>query len=355
MNYTSILSKPMLFYTRCPLPTALSLAFHGIADDGRESATARGYQLASLKASPDPAVRLSHFTHEVAGQIRHGGNAPPIWARATGRDVRLLGLSWSREGQLILIAPDSALADLRQLKGKRLGLPKRPRLPIDHWRSSVLRGYEQSLEQVGLGLCDVTLVDILIDQDPAPQRTGAATALAAGAAHQTLSSQSVEARALLRGEVDAIFSPAHYGAALRRVIGAKVLYDLSQLDDPLQRLNNFSLLALTVEGGFLDRHPDLVVDVLSDTLRAAAQGAAHPEKVARIVGAESGNAEELIPEIFAPDFAVDLAPRLDDLALEGLALQTDFLHRHGFIPRRVDPAEWVEPTPLADALQQVQL
>ncbi|WP_165498290.1 ABC transporter substrate-binding protein [Siculibacillus lacustris] len=342
-----------VWYTRCPLPTAFSVAVH----TGRlaEPLARHGVAVHSIRHSPSAAVRLSHFTHTLPGQMRHGGHIPPLWSRSEGRDVRLLGLSWTDEAQLVLTLPESGIVGLADLRGRRLAVPRRPHYPIDFWRATVVRGWETALALVGLRLADVTLVDIDLDQRPFAETTvGTAPVSPPGTAVMTLSSQRDEAKALIRGEVDAVFSPGHYGVALKAFLGAHVVADLARdLPDPRDRLNNPTLLALTVEGAFLDRRPDAVTEVLVGVLRASAWARSHRAETARIVAAESGNAEELVEEIFGVGFADDLAPSLDDDRLEALARQGAFLAHHGFIPRQVAAAEWVEPSPLRRALDIV--
>ncbi|MGH2343165.1 ABC transporter substrate-binding protein [Segnochrobactraceae bacterium EtOH-i3] len=338
-----------IWYTRCPLPTAFSVAVH----TGRLAGPLAGHgvEVHSIRHSPSAAVRLSHFTHTLPGQMRHGGHIPPLWSRAEGRDVRLIGLSWTDEAQFVLALPDSGITTLADLKGRRLAVPRRPHYPIDFWRATVLRGWETALALAGLSLDDVTLVDIELDQRPfAETAVGAAPVSPPGTAAMTLSSQRDEAKALIRGEVDALFSPGHYGVALKAFLGATVVADLTRrLPDPRTRLNNPTLLAFTVEGAFLERRPEAVAEVLAGVLEASAWARSHRAETARIVAAESGNAEELIEEIFGPAFADDLAPSLDADRLEALARQGAFLARTGFLPREVPADEWADPRPLEAA------
>ena len=80
-----------LWYTRCPVPTASSIAIsQGWLDD---EFVPDDIAVASLRASADSAVRESHFNHSQADSFRQGGNIPPIWTRSRGSDVRLIGLS----------------------------------------------------------------------------------------------------------------------------------------------------------------------------------------------------------------------------------------------------------------------
>lgn len=62
-----------LWYTRCPVPTASSLAIsQGWLDD--EFAT-DGITVASLRSSPDSAVRESHFNHSQGDSFRQAGTS----------------------------------------------------------------------------------------------------------------------------------------------------------------------------------------------------------------------------------------------------------------------------------------
>ncbi len=340
-------TAPDLWFTRCPLPTAFSIAVH----TGRlhAAAAARGIRLHSLRASASETIRRAHFTQSHPGTIRQGGHIPPLWSRAEGRDVRLVGLSWTDEGQYVLVDPSSGIETVADLKGRRLAVPLRPGLPVDFWRATVLRGFAGVLGLAGLTLADVTLVPL--DADSAVFRApppGIGEIEPPGAAEQTLTSMQAEARALVRGEVDAIFAPAHYGAALRRVTGARVLEDLSRLPRG-ERLNNPTLLALTVEGSALEADREGLAHVLAAVLEAGRWAGANRREAARIVAAESGNAESLVEEIFGPRFADDLDISLDADRLGALQRQNRFLLEHGFVARLVPAEEWSEPALLARA------
>lgn len=68
-----------LWYSRCPVPTATSVALaHGFfeLEFGWD-----GIGVRSLQESNDPAVRLAHYTNENVLMFREGGIVPPLWAR----------------------------------------------------------------------------------------------------------------------------------------------------------------------------------------------------------------------------------------------------------------------------------
>lgn len=346
------MSDNTLWYTRCPIPTAFSVAVHtGLLE---RKLNPFGINVESIRHNASQAVRLSHFTHSLPGMIRHGGHIPPLWSRSEGRPVKLIGLSWTNEAQFVLARPDSPFETLSDLKGRRLAVPRRRNFPIDFWRATVIKGFSDALATAGLRLTDVDIVDIEIDTQPFSERgSGSVSVTAPGTAHMTLSSQRQEAFALLNGEVDAIFSPGHYGVALRAFTGARTLADLSQLTDPFAKLNNPTLLAFTVEERFLERNSDAITEVVVAALEGAELAQSNPREAGRIVAAESGNAEELVEEIFGPDFSQDLAPRLDDTILEALQRQNHFLLKNGFVSRLVPHDEWVERGPLDEARRRL--
>ncbi len=337
-----------IWYTRCPVPTAFSIAVRtGLLDAALEPL---GTSARSLLASRDPAVRTAHFTQTQAASFRHGGHIPPLWSRAEGRDVRLIGLTFTPEVQRLVTLPDSAIRTPADLKGRRLSLPVRPNDPVDFWRATILRGYEAVLALAGLGLGDVELVEVPVTRTfigETPQETDARGSLWSAALMRGL--QREEAFALIRGTVDAIFVPGSLGADLVPFLGARTVAELLADGPPLATLNNSTLLAFTVDGAFLQRRPDVVEAVLAASLKAAAWATSHPEAATRIVAAETGLAEDLVPAAYGPDIFGRLAPSLSSASLDLLDRQTAWLARNGFLPRQPHRDEWVEPGPLGAA------
>ena len=134
------MSQPLdtLWYTRCPVPTGLGIAVQqGWLQDDLASL---GTQVQSLREADQQAVRESHFDHSLLNSVRHGGSIPAIWARAQGRETRVIGLSWADEAQLILTRPGSGIDTVKDLKGRRFGLPDWASAQIDFTRAQALRG-----------------------------------------------------------------------------------------------------------------------------------------------------------------------------------------------------------------------
>jgi ABC-type nitrate/sulfonate/bicarbonate transport system substrate-binding protein len=341
-------SKPLdqLWYTRCPVPTASGIAIHhGWIN---QEFAKDGIAVSSLRASADRSVRESHFDHRQANSFRQGGNAPPIWSRSQGQDVVVVGLTWLPQYQSILTLPGSGIKTLRDLKGKRLALPRRVNEKIDFWRASALQGYLQALALEGLTESDVTLVDLSIDEP----YIGNVSTSGSGPlfdAHQFAKSARAETFALIRGEVDAIY---HYGAAgpaLQSFLGAHVVLDINHHADQKVAINNGTPNVLTVSGELLRKHPAIVARYLAQVLRAARWAKTHREETAAIVAREVSVAEEWVPEAFDESLYGNLEPSLRPELVSALEVRKDFLLRHGFIQNDFSVADWIDPAPLAEA------
>src|SRR4051812_7488958 len=118
-----------LWYTRCPVPTPLGIAAQlgWIEQEFRPD----GITVRTLQDETDPSLRESHFDHKLENSFRQGGNIPAIWARAAGRDTKVVGLTWTDEAQVILTLPKRGISSVSELKGARLGVATRPHDKID--------------------------------------------------------------------------------------------------------------------------------------------------------------------------------------------------------------------------------
>jgi len=337
-----------LWYTRCPVPTAFSVAVRlGWID---EEFTKDGIEIVSLLNSPSRAVRESHFAHTQPNSFRHGGNIPPIWAFSEGNDVRLIGLSWQEEFQPILVRPDSKIRTVEDLKGKKLALPWRKNDSIDFWRATVLRGFLTALASAGLTERDVELVEIPVQRafiDDSPEATTHDGSLWSAASTSSL--QREEAVALLTGKVDAIFSHGAHAANVRAFLGARVLLDVGKLPDRRQRINNATPLALTASGELIDKRPELVIRWLTRVIEAGEWAKSHRDETYRIVAAESGVPEEIAREAYGDTLPDSLVPNLSPENVQALVSQKEHLLSHGFIKNDFDVDDFIVREPLLEA------
>ncbi len=336
-----------LWYTRCPVPTALGIA----VQQGwlEQSLGQRGVAVRSLRESQDRAVRESHFDHTLQNSVRHGGNIPALWARAAGRDTRLIGLSWADETQRILTLPGSGIRSTRDLKGRRFGLPKWVNAQIDFARAQAIRGLENALRLEGLEVSDVELIDYVIEagQSDEPAQQVAGTNVFGG---QRRGGQAAELVGLLRGEVDAIFLKGASAAHLAQLFGLHTVIDTGIHPEPLVRANNGTPRTLTVDAQMLDQHFDVGVDIVDQVLRAQDWARAHPDDTRRFLARESNTSEYWVTAAYGQDAHQRLDTSLSPANVTGLQDFADFLLRWNFLPAPVDVRGWIDARPFDAAL-----
>lgn len=322
-----------LWVTRCPVPTATSIAL----DQGwlTDAFAADGIEVATLQDARGAERRESHFTHDLPGLIREGGNVPALWTRSRGTPTRLIGLTWIDEYQALLTRPDSGITGPEKLAGRRLALPVRPG-QIDFWRAMALRGSLAALRLGDVRDTDVTFVDV-----PGPRES---PRLPDG----RVDHYAAELDALAAGRVDAIYVKGAPGVEAAQRSGAVAVVELGAHPDPAVRINNGTPRPITVDQRLLDDHPDVVVRFLAVLTRTAGWAADRPDEVAAIVASETRAGAAGVGGAYA-----DLHRRLDvSLAsdrLEALRDQKDFLLAHGFLEADFDLDAWADPAPLRAA------
>lgn len=342
-----------LWYTRCPVPTGLGIAIQqGWLDDAFR---VQGTKVSSLLESHDFATRESHFSHTLRNSVRHGGNIPAISAKARGRDTRVIGLSWADETQLILARPESGITSVRELKGRRFGLPNWKQVEIDFNRAQAIRGLENALSLEGLAVSDVELVDQDIDSHYSDERAeNVDGTLARRGSGSRARANNLEVIALLRGEVDAIFLKGAHGAQVANQFGLTRVIDTGAHPDPLIRANNGTPRTLAVDGHLLDHHFDAAVTILEQVLRAEDWAQHHPLEVRRYLARETNSSEYWVSVAYGDDAQRKLKTDLAEQSVTAIQHFTDFLHRWNFIPRSFDVREWIDHRPL-DALQNARV
>lgn len=326
-----------LWYTRSPVPTPLGLA----AQLGwfRDEFRADGIGVFTLQQEGDARLRASHYDHHLPHSFRQGGNVGAIWARARGRATRVIGLNWVDEFQALIAMPGRGVEKLRDLRGRRLALPRHERL-IDHERASSLRGFSVALELAGIAEREVAFVDVEIINE----RDG----LLAGTPLGPFAGYGDQAYALLCGHVDAIFVKGAHGAQAAAELGAKVLLDLRTHPDPLVRANHGAPRPVTVDQALLDARPDLVARFLARVVAAGEWAAAHPAETFAYVARETGSAERWVRQAYGADLHLHQRTDLDEASIAALDAYKDFLYARGFIDSRFDTRQWIDAAPLAE-------
>jgi ABC-type nitrate/sulfonate/bicarbonate transport system substrate-binding protein len=328
-----------LWYTRCPVPTGLGIALQkGWLE---QTFNAKNTTIQSLRESTDKSVRESHFDHTLQNSVRHGGNIPAIWARSVGRETRVLGLSWADETQRILTLPESGIRGVRDLKGRRFGLPKWVNAQIDFARAQAIRGLENALRLEGLEVSDVQLVDYVIEagQSDTAAVSTAGTNVFGGVRR---GGQSAELVALLRGEVDAIFLKGAHAAQTAHQFGLHTVIDTGAHPDPLVRANNGTPRTLTVDLNLLNKYFDAAVDIVDQVLQAEKWAHANPDETRRFLARESNTSEYWVTQAYGSDAHLRLRTDLSETSIAGLQDFANFLFRWQFLPHAVNVNEWID-------------
>lgn len=328
------MSNLQLWYTRCPTPTPLGLAVKlGILEPALAGA---GASLQALQSSFDPAVRNSHFTHTQPFSFRQGSNIPPIHARASGRDTRLIGINWIDEFQAVISFAERGLRHIDELIGKRFGLPRQPEGIVDFQRATALKGLDAALQVAGLPRSGIQLVDVAT---PTPAFGVAQGRWPAGLRQLPY---AAEVQALARGEIDAFFVKGAEGIALARQFDAVILSSTGDHPEASIRINNGTPRLLTIDGTFARERPDLVQILLASVHEAGRWAQQHPDQTRRFVAQETGVSEEAVAAAFGPDLHLKFDTLIDAPRLEAVQSFTDYLHGQGFIPQRFAVQDWVD-------------
>lgn len=339
-----------LWYTRCPLPTATGIAL----DTGLLETAMRemGCLLRPIEAAGDADARQSHFTHSLKNLFRHGGNIPPLWSRSRGADTALVGISRLNEYQAILALPGAAIRTVQDLRGKRLGLPVRTSGEIDFWRAMCLRGFESALHTAGMALSDAELVELPVDEryiDQGAQPASGTPWMWSGAARARR--QQAETLALIRGEIDAIYTSGAMGAQLQAMLQATVVSDLRAHGDPAVSVNNQCPAILTVDRRFARERPDAVAAYIQALDQATQWAGSHRDATYRIWAREVGAPEEWIPQAYGQSEIGNMAVSLDAALVGQVDSQKAFLLRHRFIDNDFPIEDWIDPVPMQLARQ----
>lgn len=335
------MSQPLetLWYTRCPVPTGLGIAIQkGWLE---EELAGQGTRIVSLRESSEQAVRESHFDHSLVNSVRHGGNIPAIWARASGRDTRVIGLSWADETQLILTTAQTGIQSVKDLKGRKFGIPHWVNAQIDFTRAQALRGLENALKLEGLEVKDVELVDYVRNGTFSDEAARVVNGVGNYGARRK-GGQNAELIGLLRGEVDAIFLKGAHAAQLAAQLDLRTVIDTGAHPEPLIRSNNGTPRTLSVDSHLLDNHFDTAVGILASVLRAEEWARAHPDDTRRYLASETNSSEFWVTAAYGEDAHQRLNTNLDERSIVAVQDFTDFLHRWNFIPQRFSVRDWVD-------------
>lgn len=339
-----------LWYTRCPAPTAASIAIRqGWLED---EFAPDGIPVRSISEAPDEETRLAHYSHDHPALFRFGGYVPPLQAVSRGVDLRIIGLNWHDRIAAFYTLPEHPMAARMgqgpaALKGARIALPIRRRDRTDWWRATVLAGIEHLLAIAGLTQDDITVVPIEIDRAYYDDATAGPEARASlWGSRSQFAVQREEVAALYRGQVDVIYSDAALAAILTATTGAVPVLRLRGYEDDTQAGFGHPIV-LTVSARLLDDRPDLVDRWMGRLLGAQDWVRGHVSATRRIFANDTGLPEALLDQGYSPR----LLDQVDvSLAPERIALirrKYEHLLAHGYLDRAYDFDAIIDHGPLA--------
>jgi ABC-type nitrate/sulfonate/bicarbonate transport system substrate-binding protein len=328
-------------FARSPVPTPLGIAVHLGWLSGEHSSD--GVAIKSLHELR-PGER-AHSDYTLRKSLRQGGSVPAIWARGRGADTRVIGLSWVDESQLVITRADSGIHAVRDLRGRRIGLPSRPYEMIDIFRATALRGVLNVLKSENLALGEVELVDIVAARVPVSDPSRSPAPADRALAPMLWNDYAAECAALLRGDVDAIYVKGAQGLEAAHVIRARTVVDIGFHPDPLLRNNNGTPRPLTVNATVLEQHPDLVAGFLQLVAQAGDWARSHPDETVRYVSQETASPEEWVHLAYGDKLHRHLGIDLHPQSINALAVFKDFLLEWGFLARDFDVWDWIDPAP----------
>ena len=326
-----------IYYTRCPVATASGLAYQ--RGSFGEAFAGTGYEVRNLKELGRGKAG-THFTHKIPNSIREGGAIPPLWARVRGADTVVIGLTFTPECLSFYVRPGEGEGGFAGLRGRRLGLPRRPQLEVDFMRVNAHKAFSGALAEHGMSASDVEFTDVVIDEDVLAI---ANVDYGQGSERKVPPLYAGEIEALLRGEADCVFAKNAETKYLEQVYGDRIekVYDLLDCAHVEHKINANPRI-ITASGELAREHPDAVVNYLRVLVRTAAWASDHPREAAETMAVELGVQTEDIVASYEAAFHTQLWPTLSQEMRALLQNQIEFMVKHDYLPPGVSLDGWAQ-------------
>lgn len=265
----------------------------------------------------DDGIEVKFQTFDAAGDvltaletgdldIASTGDTPLLLAIASGKDIKVIGQEFAApDASAIMIAGDSSIQDVSELKGKKVGAF------IGSGGHAFLL---KALEEAGLSESDIELVNL---------------------------SPVDVLNAVVNKEVDAAVFTYQFIYDAEQSKDAKILRDSTDL-------YRFSLI-YTANSSFLENYPDLAKRFLKVNLRIQQYFDNNREEAYDVI-AEATGMERGIYDRFAFSFY----PELQDSDYEEISDMADFLYDNGLIESKVNVDNIYDLSFLEDAIGEFE-
>ncbi|MCI1857445.1 MAG: ABC transporter substrate-binding protein [Sporolactobacillus sp.] len=329
-----------IHYTICPVGNASFIA----ANKGWIKAALRKYGVVARLLQSLPRSKWgAHYDYQDDILFREGGNIPPIWAKANGAKVVLIGLTFLTQKSYILVREDSPIESVEDLKGRKLGIPSRPKFSyIDFHQITAQHGFTTALAVRGISLNTVQFVELPVDET-----------YIASTADKKSNLGKIEAVKLENGEVDAIYAGGTFAQKLLATGKYKVIFELTANPQLISPINNAYPNILTVSEKLASEAPEIVVAYVKQLILASEWAKNHRLDVLKLFAEQTHGTIEQVNASVDNDFNKKLAPELSPKGLAALETQKRFLFDHGYIQKDFAIEKWADNRFLKSAWQEI--
>ncbi|MDR1650577.1 MAG: hypothetical protein LBR87_02180 [Synergistaceae bacterium] len=338
-----------IHFTICPVANTSYIAHKkGWIREALEYLDVKPLQLQDLSKE----LWQTHFDYKNPLLFREGGNAPPIYAKADGQDLILLGVTLVEHVQYIIVRADSRIGTIEQLAGKKAGIPSRPDAIIDFQRVSSQQAFDLALSARGVNPSRVEYADITAEGN----FVGGFKSLKEPGSppEERRHVPAPEVDALDEGRVDAVY--VRGGRAVQLLASGKyrVIFDLAAAPDVLSPINNEYPNVLTVHRNVAEKAPEVVVAYIKQLLRAAEWAAENYAETVELLAEQTYTTPGEFVLSHKRGYTARLAPELSEHSLRILEGRKEALLRHGYLKGDFDVIKWADDSFLRQARKELQ-
>lgn len=344
-----------VYYTNCPLVSASNVDQE--LGWTREEFKKLGVEYNFLRSTRENDW-YPHYIHNLDNLIRFGGLFPPVHVHADMRKTKLLGVTHApKEGGVMMVRARDDIYNMKELKGKRIGLSKSMnQVKTDWWRIQEHQGIELMLRLNGMTMDDVEIVEFpyaddwynneaMLDPMENPSELWLKRDHKRDLAFRPLET------ALENGEIDAMYSQSKVISSLSELTGKfKSIEDLSLYPDWTLQVANIPA-AITCTAEMAENHPELVVAFMKGMIKVGRWSNEHKHAAAAILDRQTFYKD--VEDTFEGTRLIDMVPNLSPQNLAAVEIGKDFMLKHGYIKNDFDVNEWAAPEFLEQAAREL--